>query len=232
MLLVALAGGLAAVEEHLRHQGANQAKPTAVEAVQPPQPAPPVAADHPTTHPSPPEVQAPAQPVPPERPAQPDPEANGANDANAANAARGTHDPWREPVPRSLQAIRNRITRGAHLSPRALAPAYAFARKNPNDPRPWLLLGAAYAQADWFSDAVQRYVRAYQVDPTCRADPQMLANLVKAAAHPVAGRSGARAIRDIYGAEAIPALEQALEQHRGDRDATARLTRLRESLPH
>ena len=34
-----------------------------------------------------------------------------------------------------------------------------------------------------------------------------------------------------YGVEAIPALEQALEDRRGDREATARLTRLRESLP-
>jgi hypothetical protein len=118
-----------------------------------------------------------------------------------------------------------------HLSQRALVPAYEFARKNPDDPRPWLLLGAAYAQLDWFSDSVERYLRAYQVDSTCRADPQMLADLLKAAAHPVAGRSAARAIRDIYGVEAIPALEQALEHHRGDREATARLTRLRESLP-
>jgi cytochrome c-type biogenesis protein CcmH/NrfG len=108
---------------------------------------------------------------------------------------------------------------------------YEFARKNPDDPRPWLLLGAAYAQVDWFRDSVERYLRAYQVDSTCRADPQMLADLLKAAAHPVAARSAARAIRDIYGVEAIPALEQALEQRRGDRDATARLTRLRESLP-
>jgi hypothetical protein len=60
----------------------------------------------------------------------------------------------------------------------------------------------------------------------------MLADLLKAAAHPVAARGAARAIRDIYGVEAIPALEQALEQRRGDREATARLTRLRESLPH
>jgi hypothetical protein len=60
----------------------------------------------------------------------------------------------------------------------------------------------------------------------------MLADLLKAAAHPVAGRSGARAIRDIYGAEAIPALEQELERRAGDRAASARLARLRESLSH
>ena len=162
-------------------------------------------------------------PEPPERPAQPN---------DDAKAALGARDPWRGPVPRPLRPIRDRVKRGVHVSQRALVPVYEFARKNPDDPRPWLLLGAAYAQVDWFRDSVERYVRAYQVDSTCRADPQMLADLLKAAAHPVASRSAARAIRDIYGVEAIPALEQALEQRRGDREATARLTRLRESLPH
>jgi hypothetical protein len=59
----------------------------------------------------------------------------------------------------------------------------------------------------------------------------MLADLLKAAAHPVAGRAAARAIRDIYGVEAIPALENELERRAGDREATARLARLRQSLP-
>ena len=254
MLLVTLAVGIAAVEEYLRHEGAKQAKTTGGPAAQPPKPAlssptPPKpalpaaqarAATQPSPPPTPPapslpspepepptsppvKVQAPMDPEPPERPAQPD---------NDAKAALGARDPWREPVPRPLRPIRDRVKRGVHLSQRALVPAYEFARKNPDDPRPWLLLGAAYAQADWFRDSVERYLRAYQVDSTCRADPQMLADLLKAAAHPVAGRSAARAIRDIYGAEAIPALEQALEHSRGDREATARLTRLRESLPH
>jgi eukaryotic-like serine/threonine-protein kinase len=234
MLLVTLAVGIVAGEEYLRHEGAKQAKTPAVPAAQPrpatqpsPPPTPPPPA-LPSPEPEPPtsppvKVQAPIDPGPPERPAQPN------NDAKAALAAR---DPWREPVPRPLRPIRDRIKRGLHLSQRALVPAYEFARKNPDDPRPWLLLGAAYAQVDWFRDSVERYLRAYQVDSTCRADPQMLADLLKAAAHPVAGRSAARAIRDIYGVEAIPALEQALEQRRGDREATARLTRLRESLPH
>ena len=79
---------------------------------------------------------------------------------------------------------------------------------------------------------MERYVRAYHVDSTCRGDPQMLADLIKAAAHPTAGRAAARAVRDIYGAEAIPALEKAMERRAGDHEATARLARLRESLPH
>ena len=116
------------------------------------------------------------------------------------------------------------------MSQRALRPAYEFAHQNPGDPRPWLLLGRAYAQLDWLSDSVERYVRAYGVDSTCRGDPQMLADLLKAAAHPVAGRSAARAIRDIYGADALAALNTEIARHAVDPDAAARLTRLRESL--
>jgi hypothetical protein len=60
----------------------------------------------------------------------------------------------------------------------------------------------------------------------------MLPDLLKAAAHPAAARPAARAIRDIYGAEAIPALDKARAEKNsaGDREATLRLTRLRESL--
>ncbi len=228
MLLVTLAVGIVAVEEYLRHEGAQPPKPVLSSPTPPSPPPPSPAPSLPSPEPEPPtsppvKVQAPVDAEPPERPAQLQID---------AKAAQGPRDPWREPVPRPLRPIRDRVKRGVHLSKRALVPVYEFARKNPDDPRPWLLLGAAYAQVDWFRDSVERYLRAYQIDSTCRADPQMLADLIKAAAHPVAGRSAARAIRDIYGVEAIPALEQALEQRRGDREATARLTRLRESLPH
>ena len=160
-------------------------------------------------------------PEAPERPAQPD---------DDAKAAQGARDPRRGPVPRPLRPIRDRVKRGVHLSRRALVPAYEFARKHPDDPRPWLLLGAAYAQVDWFRDSVELYLRAYHVDSTCRGDPQMLADLLKAAAHPVAGRSAARAIRDIYGAEAIPAVEKAIARGAGARDGDDRLDHLRDSL--
>jgi serine/threonine-protein kinase len=141
-------------------------------------------------------------------------------------------NPWKEPVPRAIKPLRDRIDRGAHLSQKALHPLYDFAHQNPGDPRPWLLLGRAYAQVDWFSDAVDRYVKADHVDSSCRGDPQMLADLIKAAAHPTAGRAAARAVHDIYGAEAIPALEKAMKARAGEKEASARLTRLRESLPH
>jgi len=119
-----------------------------------------------------------------------------------------------------------------HLSQRSLRPAYTFAHQNPNDPRPWLLLGRAYAQLDWLTDSVERYVHAHEIDAGSRGDPQMLPDLLKAAAHPSASSAGARAVREIYGAEALPALKKAIEAatRSGDRDDTARLVRLRDSL--
>jgi eukaryotic-like serine/threonine-protein kinase len=163
-----------------------------------------------------------AEPEPPERPKPPrDPQQTRSR----------TRNPWQEPAPKVLRSIRDRLVRGQKVSQKALKPVYEFARENPDDPRPWLLLGRAYAELDWYSDAVERYVRAHGIDSTSRGDPQMLADLIKTAAHPVAGRNAARAIRDIYGAEAIPALDKAIQRRASDPDASARLSRLRDSLP-
>jgi serine/threonine protein kinase len=167
----------------------------------------------------------------PEEPKAAKPRDSSAQPSNAGQPRSRARNPWKEPVPTALRPIRDRINRGAHMSQKALHPLYDFAHANPGDPRPWLLLGRAYAQVDWFSDAVDRYVRAHRVDSTCRGDPQMLSDLLKGAAHPTAGRAAARAIRDIYGAEAIPALEKAMKAHAGDRTTAARLAQLRELLP-
>ena len=139
-------------------------------------------------------------------------------------------DPWRDPIPGALQPIRERLDHQVRVSEAALRPVYVYARQNPADPRPWLLVARAYTQLDWLTDSVDRYVRAYRLDSSCRGDPQMLPELVKAAAHPVAGRSAARAIHDIFGAEAIPVISEALTRHGADHDAQARLNRLKEEL--
>ena len=200
---------------------------------QPPSPPPAAEAKAPAEAKTPAEAKGPVEAKAPvgDKQKPEEAETQPRTEARAAPASAGSpRDPWLEPTPRALRPIQDRISRGVRMSQRALVPAYEFAHQNPGDPRPWLLLGHAYAQLDWFSDSLDRYQKAYSVDSTCRGDPQMLADLLKAAAHPVAGRNAARAIRDIYGAEAIPALEKDLERREGDREVTARLTRLRDSL--
>jgi serine/threonine-protein kinase len=201
-------------------------------AAEPPKSAvaqPPLKAAAPAAPAKAPEEQADDQ-GPPDKPEKAKPAKPRESEMPSQPRARA-RDPWKGAVPRALKPIRDRVDRGAHVSQKGLRPVYDFAHQNPGDPRPWLLLGHAYAQLDWFSDSVERYQRAYHVDTSSRGDPQMLADLLKAAAHPVAGRAAARAVHDMYGAEAIPAVEKALKAHASDKDASARLARLRETLP-
>jgi len=217
--LVVLAAAVATGVTFLRrHRGplVESAKPVVAQA-----PAP-----DPQATPTPP-AHAPAQPPPPATAAATQTQMKPASAVAPGQRAR---DPWQEAVPEALEPIRDRLERGARLNERALGPAYAFARQNPGDPRPWLLIAHAYAQLGWLSDSVERYQRAYRADPTCRGDPQMLEDLLRAVTHRVAGRAAARAIRDIYGAEALPALEKAIARGAGDRDGNDGLDHLRDSL--
>jgi serine/threonine-protein kinase len=209
--LVTLTAGVTTVVTFLRRDGARPVESAPAAAVAP-LPGKPAAAP---------------PPMHPAALAQTQPHADVANTAPASQPAR---DPWRDGVPSALKPIHDKLARGGRLSEQALRPAYLFARQHPGDPRPWLLVGRAYAQLDWLSDAVDRYLRAIHADPICRGDPQMLPDLLRAAEHPVAGRAAAKAIHDIYGAEALPAIEAAMARRAGDRDGTARLARLRDSL--
>ncbi len=259
LAVLAFAAGIGAVATYLRREraapvetAALTAEPPAPKVAPPAEPspkpslAPPVPSPAQTSKlpsPSPvPTSELPASPKPNPAPTKPPAEAQAHADNEAPTeqpeqperqrkARPAAHNPWKASVPRALRPIHDRLNKGAHLTQRALAPVYEFAHGNPGDPRPWLLLGHAYAELDWYSDSVDRYVRADHVDSTSRGDPQMLADLLKAAAHPAAARSAARAIRDIYGAEATPALDKEIKSGAGDREATARLARLRESLP-
>ena len=254
LIVVVLAGGIGAAATYLRHDRATvetaalPAEPPPRQAPSPsPSPPPPTAASTAAatselprpqpSKPSPPkpsvETQARAEDEAPSEQAAPSAQPEQPEQlAKERKPRSGARNPWKAPVPRALRPIRDRVNHGAQVSQRALRPVYEFAHANPGDPRPWLLLGHAYAQHDWLSDSVDRYVRAHSVDSTCRGDPQMLADLLKAAAHPVASHAAARAIRDIYGPEALPAVDKTMKSSAGDHEATARLIRLRESLPH
>jgi serine/threonine-protein kinase len=208
--LVVLAAAVTAGATFVRHRG------PLVESAEPVAPQAPASAPQTT----PPPARAPAQ-APPQTQTKP---------ASAAAPGQRARDPWQEAVPEALKPIRDKLQSGARVEVAALGPAHVFARENPRDPRPWLLIGHAYAQLGWMSDAVERYQRAYRADPTSRGDPQMLEDLVKAVSHRVAGRNAARAIHDIYGAEALPALEKAIARGDGARDGEDRLDHLRDSL--
>lgn len=212
---VAVTAGVAFLRYH-RGPLTERTKPAAAQSPAPKQQAVPA-----------PSARAPAQQPPPAMAAATHTQTKPARPEAPGPQAR---DPWQEAVPDTLKPIRDGLEREARLNEGALAPAYAFARQNPGDPRPWLLIAHAYAQIGWLSDSVERYQRAYRADPTCRGDPRMLDDLLKAATHRVAGHAAVRAIRDIYGREALPAVEKAIARGAGDRDENDTLDHLRDSL--
>ena len=220
LTLAVLATAVATGVTFLRHHRGPLLETTTPVAVQAP------AASSPAT----PVLPAPAASPPAPLPATAAATKTQTTPANAGATRQPARDPWQQAVPEDLKPLRATLERGARLTEGALGPAYAFARQNPSDPRPWLLVGHAYTQLNWLSDAVDRYERAYRADPTCRGDPQMLEDLLRAATHRVAGRKAARAIRDMYGTEALPALEKAIARGAGDKDANDSLDHLRDSL--
>jgi eukaryotic-like serine/threonine-protein kinase len=226
LLLLICAAAVAAAAIYLRHE-----RPASLETAASPA-KPPVRPSRPAPSPAPVKPKSPAPPaVEAHTAAEDEGSAERPEPAQNERSLRShSRNPWRAPIPRPLKSIRDRLNHGAHPTPKALQPVHEFASDNPDDPRPLLLLGHAYAQLGWFSDSVERYVKAAHVDSTCRGDPQMLADLLAAVAHPTASRSAARAVRDIYGAEALPALDKAIKGAADDREAAARLVRLRESL--
>src|SRR5262249_59851266 len=109
----------------------------------------------------------PPPPPPPRAPAR----KTKTNPASAVAPGPRARDPWQEAVPEVLKPIRDKLERGARLNEGALGPAYAFARQNPGDPRPWLLIARAYAQIGWMGDSGERHHPASRADPARRGDP-------------------------------------------------------------
>jgi len=107
---------------------------------------------------------------------------------------------------------------------------YQLVREMPDDPRPLLLLAHLFTLRGWYTNAIVRYERAVAIDESVRGDPDMLDALLTLAANESVGDRAAEAVEDIYGPEALPALESAVTEHTGQALPQLRLVRLRERL--
>ncbi len=105
-----------------------------------------------------------------------------------------------------------------------------YAQAHDDDPRPHLLLAHAFLSRGWRSDAVERYELAASKDLAARGDPKMLEDLVELCAlEDRASSLAARAVRNIYGREALAEIDRQLAAT-NDRNARGRLTRLKQSI--
>lgn len=141
-------------------------------------------------------------------------------------------DPWAGEAPELLTSVRERFEAQQPVSNSDLRDLRAFARDHPDDPRPHLLSGHVYFERRWRSDALERYRLAHEVSPEdARGDSRMLANLVVMASAPAPlGPQAARALENIYGETAVPALEKALDRPGLDDRQKTRLRRVQEDL--
>jgi eukaryotic-like serine/threonine-protein kinase len=151
-------------------------------------------------------------------------------EAPAAPAASTLVNPWSRPVPSELQAIRRQLDAGRAPSQHADRTLRAFARRDPKDPRPHLLLARTYLARGWRSDAIERFEQAYAADPNAKADPHMLTDLLGLVKHAAVTVRASRAIQTIYGRDAIGAIDAKRAKPGIGPDESARLLRLRESL--
>ncbi len=140
-------------------------------------------------------------------------------------------DPFAEPVPEPMQPFLDMVEQGYAFEDRAeVGPLYRLARELPDDPRPLLLLGHLMVAREWYTEGMRRYERAHRIDPSVRGDPRMRDALLQLAARDSVGDRAADLIAQIYGAEALPALQTAIDERAGQTMAQLRLVRLRERL--
>jgi serine/threonine-protein kinase len=118
-------------------------------------------------------------------------------------------------LPAEMAELAPRVAAGEELSVQELRPLQRWAGDNRDDARPHLLIARAFLNKGWNSNAVERYLQAYQADPESRADARMLTDLVQLSTHNESGPAAATAIARIYGREALPAIEAKLAQDIG-----------------
>ena len=164
-------------------------------------------------------------------PVDPIAEALRAGDPEAPAVTADPRDPWASgDLPALLWEVRSRVEAGEDVDDATHTELLRYSHAEPRDARAQLLLGHVYAARLWRSDALSRYEAAVRIDRDARHDPRMLENLVALASHPRVGERAARAIEDIYGAEAVAAIDRALDSETTGVSHAARLRRLRDRL--
>ncbi|MBW2460266.1 MAG: serine/threonine protein kinase [Deltaproteobacteria bacterium] len=139
-------------------------------------------------------------------------------------------DPFEGPLPQELRRFHRRVRQGQHLSVRDRRDIGRLQRSMPGDARASLVLAHHFVDISYYGDAVQRYERAVAIDRSARGDRRMLPDLLRMAQSPTVAVLAADVIVQAFGAEAISAVEAAMEEQT-DPEKVGMLTRLRSRLP-
>jgi len=139
-------------------------------------------------------------------------------------------DPWAAAPSPELAAIREKLDGGAALTGAELRVLNERTHDAPWDPRAFLLLASAHRNRGAPIAAVRGYESAYRASPSCRGDVRMLRDLLLLVLDGRAGEMAAALIVEIYGSEALPAVDRALTVADAAPGAEERFTALRARL--
>ncbi|MEM9192442.1 MAG: protein kinase [Myxococcota bacterium] len=114
-------------------------------------------------------------------------------------------------LPEELHDLGRRIRNEESLDRATLMPIAEYARDHRDDPRPHLLLAAAFVRRGWNTNGIERYIQAYETDPEARHHEQMQADLLLLVGGEESGLLASQAIVRIYGEEMLPNVEAALD---------------------
>jgi hypothetical protein len=128
-------------------------------------------------------------------------------------------------VPEELRKMHEVTSSGGLLALPRMKELYQLGKDHPGDPRPHLLMGQDAVNRGWDAFAIGHYQHAVREDPRARQDPRMLKDLVDIAGGKSEPAKAAKAITDIYGAAAVPAIEDAIAAA-GDKSEADRVDRL------
>jgi cytochrome c-type biogenesis protein CcmH/NrfG len=105
-----------------------------------------------------------------------------------------------------------------------------YVRDHNEDPRAYILLGRGYTRRGWRPDALERFERAYRLDPSTRNDRNVLNSLVELSFHANTATRAQALVREMYGASAIEAVDRRLARRDLEDSDRARLERFRATL--
>ena len=134
----------------------------------------------------------------------------GAEAEEPALAEVAAVDPFETVLPPALRRYHFKVREGRSLQRSERRALSNLQQQMYGDPRPTLVLAHHYVDINFFSDALERYELAYEMDPASRGDARMVRDLVRLSGNRSVGDRSATLVEQIYGGEALNEIDRQI----------------------
>jgi serine/threonine-protein kinase len=135
-------------------------------------------------------------------------------------------NPWSS-TPGELRHIMAKANKTRGFDKRDMRALHQYNGRHPTDPRGHILLARGYLSRRWIRDAANEYAIALKVSDMTRGDPHLLPDLIRIVEF--GSDEGVRLVTEVFGKEALPAVDRALETQSRP-EVKARLSHLRDEI--